>query len=271
MKIVRNIDVKMETVESNVVKVQPNNCLINNESTNSSLIDLSSNLTNSSNVSPKIVINTVITDKNKSEHHYLCKKSSLTYEKSDCENNTDKSSAKNTSSDQLKGPRYCSMRLQSGTRNILLDNAHNNIPPVLYTRSNSNNVHNKLKNEPKLHHDYNNSLSNRSDDKTTINSISSENSVQNRQRVAEWIQNNSMENNDVERYGTAVEKSDFNDADKAKYAEMEENVKRFLFGESEFLKTVEIGKLKYQNYRESENSTNTNMNSKKSSLTETEI
>lgn len=37
--------------------------------------------------------------------------------------------------DHLKGPRYASMRLQTGSKNILLDNAHNNVAPVLYTRS----------------------------------------------------------------------------------------------------------------------------------------
>lgn len=259
--MVRNPEAKpLETMESNVVKVQPNNFLINNESNNSSLIDLSSNLTNSSNLSPKNFSNTVIHERNQPLHHYLCKESSPAFEKSDYENNIDKSSAKNTSSDRLKGPRFCSMRLQSGSRNILLDNAQNNIAPVLYTH--------KMRNDARLSHDLNSS-SNRSEDKTS-NSFVSENSTQNRQRVAEWIQNNNVDTDEENSRCEYSDKSQLDRVDKVKYAEMEENVKRFLFGESEFMKTVEIGKLKYQNYRETETSASCDT-SKKNSLTETEI
>lgn len=80
----------------------------------------------------------------------------------------------------------------------------------------------------------------------------SETTAQNQQRVAEWIQNNLEEDissSDNSRSDPIRSNSD-SLLDKAKYAEMEENVKRFLFGESEFLKTVELGKLKYQNLRE---------------------
>lgn len=60
--------------------------------------------------------------------------------------------------------------------------------------------------------------------------------VLNQQRVAEWIQSN--------RTASPI--------DPVKYAEMENNVKKFLFGESqgEFLKKVAIGKQNYQNLRD---------------------
>ncbi|KAJ8938338.1 hypothetical protein NQ318_007051 [Aromia moschata] len=79
----------------------------------------------------------------------------------------------------------------------------------------------------------------------------SETSTQNQRRVAEWIQTN-MENDENSPENSRAEstknKVDVG-VDKVRYAEMEENVKRFLFGESEFLKTVELGKIKYQNFR----------------------
>lgn len=61
--------------------------------------------------------------------------------------------------------------------------------------------------------------------------------------------------------------------DRARYAEMEENVKRFLFGESDFWKTVEIGKLKYKSYQDSEKTKAklSREGSRTSSHTETEI
>lgn len=60
---------------------------------------------------------------------------------------------------------------------------------------------------------------------------------------------------------------------KGRYAEVEENVKRFLFGESEFLKTVEIGKLKYRSFRENEKVSfkESREGSRTSSHTETDI
>lgn len=89
--------------------------------------------------------------------------------------------------------------------------------------------------------------------------MASETTAQNQQRVAEWIQNNldeDISSSDNSRSDPVKTNSDAL-LDKAKYAEMEENVKRFLFGESEFLKTVELGKLKYQTMREGEESQQT--------------
>lgn len=101
-----------------------------------------------------------------------------------------------------------------------------------------------------------------------LSSMASETTVQNQQRVAEWIQNNLEEDissSDNSRSDPIGSKSNSDRLlDKAKYAEMEENVKRFLFGESEFLKTVELGKLRYQNMRDGEGS-------QKTGSTETEI
>lgn len=85
--------------------------------------------------------------------------------------------------------------------------------------------------------------------------MASETTAQNQQRVAEWIQNNLEEDissSDNSRSDPIKGNTNVH-VDKAKYAEMEENVKRFLFGESEFLKTVELGKIKYQNMREDGN------------------
>ncbi|KAJ8966564.1 hypothetical protein NQ314_003459 [Rhamnusium bicolor] len=286
---------------NNIVKVQPNNFLIDNKtiSNNSSLIDLNKSMPNQ-NLSPKnkvvnpnipvigseiktyqevtfIKVNEIL-NKNtlNMDHHRLCDKSSpsfeieTTSEKADSEKNIDRTSAKNNSFENLKGPRYCSMRMQTGTRNILLDNAHNNIAPVLYTRSHKV----KCEEAAQTHNTSSNPESVSSSD-GRINSMLSESSAQNQQRVAEWIQNNlenDVSSSDNSRADSLKNKK-VPGLDKVKYAEMEENVKRFLFGESEFLKTVEIGKLKYQNLREGDSSGcgASNEDSKKSSHTETDI
>ncbi|CAG9763471.1 unnamed protein product [Ceutorhynchus assimilis] len=84
-------------------------------------------------------------------------------------------------------------------------------------------------------------------------SVVSENSTQHQQRINDWVQI-TVENDNV----SSPDNSRTEDLkidpqkDKARFAEMEENVKRFLFGESDFWKTVEIGKLKYQSYQEGE-------------------
>lgn len=91
--------------------------------------------------------------------------------------------------------------------------------------------------------------------------MASETTAQNQQRVAEWIQNNldeDVSSSDNSRSDPIRSNSDVL-LDKAKYAKMEENVKRFLFGESEFLKTVELGKRKYQNMREGDDNHKTGM------------
>lgn len=89
--------------------------------------------------------------------------------------------------------------------------------------------------------------------------MASETTAQNQQRVAEWIQSNLEEDissSDNSRSDPVRTNCDAL-LDKAKYAEMEENVKRFLFGESEFMKTVELGKRKYQTMREGDGSEKT--------------
>ncbi|RZC40218.1 uncharacterized protein BDFB_012087 [Asbolus verrucosus] len=273
---------------NNIVKVQPNNFLIDETphiDSNCSLTTQSNNhLLNSEvktypdinffsiNEAPQIK-NTKKSPKLgvKVEHHHLCNKTSPTYEVSKGQSESDVTSAKNGSSDNLKGPRYCSMRLQTGTRNILLDNAHNNVAPVLYKR------HHKSRREetPTTHHETSRTESCSSEELKNI-SIISDNSTHNQQRVADWIRNNldheisSSENSQSEPL-ISRNKESLIGTDRVKYAEMEEHVKRFLFGESEFLKTVEIGKLKYQNYRENDCGDQGDTSSKSNSRTETEI
>ncbi|KAG5897859.1 hypothetical protein JTB14_024893 [Gonioctena quinquepunctata] len=288
IKIVRNTEPKshrvvpiypLETLEStatqttyNVVKVQPNNFLIEK----SKMSSKSSSLIDSNKASPKTDVipkNTetepqgvVLLVNEKSDHHRLCDKSQPSYElecnieKAESERNEDKTSAKNAS---LKGPRYCSMRLQTGTKNILLDNAHNNVAPILYTRSH------KVKHEVAAQPD---ESSNTETSNEQFNSMTTDTSAQNQQRVAEWIQSNmddelsSSENSRCELLGSRKPNCSPK-TDKDKYAEMEENVKRFLFGENEFLKTVEIGKKKYRRLRDDGESEN----SREETRTETDI
>lgn len=173
-------------------------------------------------------------------HHRLCDKSSPTFEVSAKDNNT-----------SVKGPRYCSMRVQTGSKNILLDNAHSNVAPVLYTRQ-SNINKNKKENTVRTH----------------ANSCCSEDSLQNQQRIADWVENS----NDFEVSSPENSKSESLKNNNEKFAEMEDNVKKFLFGKSEFLKTVEIGKIKYQNLRDGASVHNQNFKTSRSnSHTETEI
>lgn len=260
------------------------NSILNNDSNNSSLINLSSASTSNLNLLDLSPMHTSFkpdfdTKKIKArenvKHHHLCDKASPSYEldveKCETEINIDHTSAKdlNGSSEHLKGPRYCSMRMQSGSKNILLDNAHNNVAPVLYTRQSS-----KIKKEINAVRTHDNLHSNScSSGEYKAVSVSSENSAQNQQRIAEWVQNS----NDFEASSPDNSKSESlkKNADLIKYAEMEDNVKKFLFGENEFLKTVEIGKLKYQNLRETEkpvvNSIHNGKTSRSNSHTETEI
>ncbi|XP_072376081.1 uncharacterized protein, partial [Diabrotica undecimpunctata] len=155
-----------------------------------------------------------------------------TSEKGESENNEDAGSTKLSSP---RGPRYASLRTQVGSRNILLDNAHNNIAPVLFTRSSQKLLPKESAPTP---------------DSLETNSMVSENSTPNQQRVEDWIRSNidndisSSENSRSENAKAHSSES----IDKARYAEMEENVKRFLFGKSEFLKTVELGKNKYKEF-----------------------
>lgn len=272
---------------NNIVKVQPNNFLTDETvNVDNSIIDAQSNnilLTSDKKTHPEVNFFSVNEAKPKKspklgiklEHHHLCNKTSPSYEidliREKVESDT--TSAKNDSSDNLKGPRYCSMRLQTGTKNILLDNAHNNIAPVLYKR------HFKSKREettPTAHHETSRTESCSSEDVRNNVSVNSLNSTQNQQRVADWIQNNldnevSSSENSQSDHLVNKNKPNLRAPEQVKYAKMEENVKRFLFGESEFLKTVEIGKLKYQQYRDNEGVEQVDDNSKSNSHTETEI
>lgn len=209
---------------------------LSDNSTSSSLINLSS-------------ISSPKTDK-KIFHHRLCDKSSQCF---DCDTDNEKTSAKDVSS-SLKGPRYCSMRVQSGSKNILLDNAHSNIAPVLYTRQ-------KMKNMARTHESANSCSS---DECKPI-----EGAVNNEQRTADWVENS----DDFEVSSSENSKSETTKNDVDKLAQMEDNVKKFLFGKSEFLKTVEIGKMKYQSMREKDVCVNNQSyrTSRSNSHTETEI
>lgn len=273
---------------NNVAKVQPNNFLIDQK------IDIVS--TFKSPISPITIVqiptskqSSIVTSINsnsgkecdnsskspdvksdglKMNHHHLCDKTVPSFESESKDSPDEKSSAKNSSvSDSLKGPRYCSMLLQTGTKNILLDNAHNNIAPVLYTKHADKK---KLDLISKLSEKQRTESCSSSDVKS---SIFSDNSTAQNQRVAEWIENNmditpsSCENS---RSESLKNENLATNIDPAKYAEMENNVKKFLFGETAFLQTVEIGKMKYQNYKETE--TNNEEPKSRSNLhTETEI
>lgn len=328
MKIVRNSDFKTnknipvshETVDintgvNNIVKVQPNNFLNDNKSTANSNHSNSKELDKiiNENVSPKSNIidpsNYMISNEFRicqdvtftNDNELLNKKNSETDQKL-CESMSPRSQASSEKAElekdrDIKNKDYSSVHIQSATRNILLDNAHN-VAPVLYSKSHkikpdekahttdlgstvesvSNSVMpilytrriQKIKNEAAQTADLNSNVESASSSDDKSNSMSSNTSIQNQQRVAEWIQNNldnDVSSSDNSRTDSMKNKN-FSKVDKVKYAEMEENVKRFLFGESEFLKKVEIGKLKYQNFQDVGPSNSLN---KKNSCTETDI
>lgn len=328
MKIVRNSDFKTnknipvshETVDintgvNNIVKVQPNNFLNDNKSTANSNHSNSKELDKiiNENVSPKSNIidpsNYMISNEFRicqdvtftNDNELLNKKNSETDQKL-CESMSPRSQASSEKAElekdrDIENKDYSSVHIQSATRNILLDNAHN-VAPVLYSKSHkikpdekahttdlgstvesvSNSVMpilytrriQKIKNEAAQTADLNSNVESASSSDDKSNSMSSNTSIQNQQRVAEWIQNNldnDVSSSDNSRTDSMKNKN-FSKVDKVKYAEMEENVKRFLFGESEFLKKVEIGKLKYQNFQDVGPSNSLN---KKNSCTETDI
>lgn len=98
-----------------------------------------------------------------------------------------------SSNETIKGPRYCSM-VQSGSKNILLDNVDSNYAPVIYTRqSSSEKKHKKLETAEKNVQIYDSSHTGSlsSDDKTgkSLSLSESDNSIAKQQRVAEWVQN----------------------------------------------------------------------------------
>ncbi|XP_056636788.1 uncharacterized protein LOC130445254 isoform X1 [Diorhabda sublineata] len=266
MKIVRSTEPKthkvvpiypLETLEPvvnqpnyNVVKVQPNNFLtdriieINNSSSPTDITPKNEDIPVEA---PTTSLSHVPDKSNEVEpsRQRICSKSRLSYqveevtsEKTETERN------ENRASPTILSPRgYPSLKLQIEAKNILLDNAHHNIPPVLYTRSHKLVQKNCAPTPDSL--------------ETEINSIVSDTSTQNQQRVADWIKNSidqdisSSENSRSDHFRSDIQKRSPEEiVDRARYAEMEENVKRFLYGESEFMKTVELGKNKYKDFEE---------------------
>lgn len=278
MKIVRTTETKthkvvpiypLETLEPivnqpsyNVVKVQPNNFLADK------IIDITnpSTLTDLNRTTPKNkvihidaptksmayhAVEILKASEKEPSHHRMCSKPKHSYEveeftseKIESEKNENEGSAK------IPSPRESgntSMKVQTSAKNILLDNAHHNIPPVLYTRS-----HKLMQKDSTPTPD---SLG------TEINSMISDTSTQNQQRVADWVKSSidqevsSSENSRSDNLRSEMQKRSPDEiVDPARYAEMEENVKRFLYGESEFMKTVELGKNKYKDFEEGEKS-----------------
>ncbi|XP_072399937.1 uncharacterized protein [Diabrotica undecimpunctata] len=245
-----NIEPVLNQANYNIVKVQPNNFLAdkNVDITKSpSLVDSNRIASKISPSSENVILNEIMSyqavntpkaSENEGKHHSLCDQLKTSYEiestseKGESENNEDAGSTKLSSP---RGPQYASLRTQVGSRNILLDNAHNNIAPVLFTRTSQKLLPKESAPTP---------------DSLETNSMVSENSTPNQQRVEDWIRSNidndisSSENSRSENAKAHSSES----IDKARYAEMEENVKRFLFGKSEFLKTVELGKNKYKEF-----------------------
>lgn len=141
------IDIPATTQNThNVVKVQPNNFLIDNKlqtlsnSNSSSLLDL-----NKSNQTPKIKLinpNSHIINNEVNALHVTPLALALNVspksdtEKADSETNIDVTSAKNIISDKSRASRLVHVpktRSSGGARNILLDNAQN-VPPIVLTK-----------------------------------------------------------------------------------------------------------------------------------------
>lgn len=267
------LQVDNRNIKPNIVKVEPNNYLKESDS----LSSYDSNKNAQEFVDQEA---TPLLEAKKGKrppklgssirHHHLCDKSSSFHE-----------SAKDT----IKGPRYCSVRVQSGSKNILLDNIHHNIAPVLYTHPNDKKskkddqnikIHKSNLAQTQSRRSYS------SDDSKSANYT--EDSLQNQQRVVEWIESNqnliddgcSSDNSRCESLKKEENTKPLTTTtiDPIKYAQMESNVKKFLFGESqsEFLKKVAIGKQNYQNLRDYNNSVHVDKNLNRSnSHTETEI
>lgn len=163
------------------------------------------------------------------DHHRLCEQSSILP--------TDQPN-KIVNENNVKGPRYCSMRVQSGSKNILLDNIHGNYAPVLYTRQESNE---KKPPKPRPDCEKTNSLhqlntsrtGSTSSDERKSSLSECDNSFHKQQRVAEWIQN--IDENDTSTSSSDNSKNEssnsqrLSDFDAQQYAQIETNVKNFLF------------------------------------------
>lgn len=159
-------------------------------------------------------------------HHRLCEQSVVPVDQPE----------KNVFNENVKGPRYCSMRVQSGSKNILLDNIHGSYAPVLYTRQESD------KKPPKPRPDCEKAISVHQNTSRTGSTSSDErksslsecdNSFHKQQRVAEWIQN--IDENDTSTSSSDNSKNEsshsqrLSDFDAQQYAQIETNVKNFLF------------------------------------------
>lgn len=268
-------------VPTNVVKVQPNNFLINDclnsnlpcsslgnlNSDSNSIITLpntspeqkSSDSSKHQNVESREMKKVVKIEKEVlNVEHNLSSRLSLNSEKSvgietsETKDVVSKVISKKVSnvSDDAKGPRYCSMRLQTGSKNILLDNAYNSISPILYTRQSNY----KIKRENAIRaHETNSCVNSTSSGEHRTPVMNIDASVNNQQRIADWVRNsNDYEINSSESCASSLKNTENSEnIDFTKYAEIEDNVKKFLF-DRKFLKTVEIGKLKYQNLNSQE-------------------
>lgn len=99
--------------------------------------------------------------------------------------------------------------VQTGSKNILLDNVDNNYAPVIYTRqSSAEKKHKKQENLEKPNvqvYESSHTGSVSSDDKNAKSlSLSEDNSLHKQQRVAEWVQNL----DEIETSGSEISKSD---------------------------------------------------------------
>lgn len=177
----------------------------------------------------------------KSGHHRLCDQNLTLSDSSNTQLDEADLKKKHTAVDNVKGPRYCSMRLQTGSKNILLDNVHGTYAPVLYTRQESNEKKQK-DGKPKeisdsktisvhLHNSRAGSTS--SDDRKSLSLSECDNSYQKQQRVAEWVQN--IDENETSASGSEHSKHEnhskriLTDFEAQQYAQIESNVKNFLF------------------------------------------
>lgn len=211
----------------------------------------------------------------KSGHHRLCEQNLNTLI-NPRESDKYKKANKN-STDSVRGPRYCSM-VQTGSKNILLDNVDSNYAPVIYTRQSSSEKKHKKhevveKNQAQTY-DSSHTGSLSSGDKTgkSISLSEGDNSLAKQQRVAEWVQNldeneaSSSDNSKTEQLKRVCDVNDIKNSIKndsvikAKLSDSENNPVR----------KISNGKQKYQSVPQSDTST-VQYNQSQMSHTETEI
>lgn len=192
----------------------------------------------------------------KSGHHRLCEQSTTTH-------------FKETDKNKKPGPRYCSM-VQTGSKNILLDNIDSNYAPVIYTRQGSAEKKHRKEVEKNTQHyesSQTGSISSEEKNAKSLNLSEGENSISTKQqRVAEWVQN--LDENDTSE-------SDNSKSDQLKRLEFE-GAKNDPFPktkadlEVKSIKKVSNGKQKYQYLPQSDTSV-IELTKNKNSHTETEI